>query len=382
MRKLKKDMTGLRYGRLTVLEMLPNYQNKHKVYCRCMCDCGQEVIKRADHIEKAQCASCGCVPSHPQIVPAARKDYVGQKFGHLTVVEMLYGYGSSRESYCRCICDCGNERIISSYKLRTRKTPPSCGCMDKYYREKQADNARKDYTGLRFGRLVVDHMKYTRNQTTYAHCICDCGNEVDVRATELTRKDGKATQSCGCLQSERTSEANHIDFTNKVFQNGVKVLRPHHQTDRGVWEWVCQCPICGKEFNAIPARISCNHVTSCGCEKISSGERIVANILSNMEIEFETEYTFSECKDVRALPFDFYIPKYNTVIEYNGRQHYCPIEYFGGEEQFVKQTLHDSLKRDYCTKNNIIYIEIPYYYSYDEITETLQTSFIRRDCNG
>ena len=38
---------------------------------------------------------------------------------------------------------------------------------------------------------------------------------------------------------------------------------------------------------------------------------------------------------------DLYIPKYNILIEYNGEQHYRPIDYFGGEKQFEIQQEHD-----------------------------------------
>ena len=65
----------------------------------------------------------------------------------------------------------------------------------------------------------------------------------------------------------------------------------------------------------------------------------------------------------RKLLFDFYF-KYNGddyIIEYDGKQHFVPIKFFGGEEKFKKQKLHDEMKNDFCKKNNINILSIPYY---------------------
>ena len=58
-----------------------------------------------------------------------------------------------------------------------------------------------------------------------------------------------------------------------------------------------------------------------------------------------------------ALSFDFYVPQYNTCIEYQGVQHYKPVERFGGEEQFAIQQEHDELKRKYAKNNNFDLLE-------------------------
>ena len=64
--------------------------------------------------------------------------------------------------------------------------------------------------------------------------------------------------------------------------------------------------------------------------------------------------------DIKQLRFDFYIPKNNICIEYQGKQHYEPIEYFGGSEKFNYQLIRDKIKNDYCLKNNIHLIIIKY----------------------
>ena len=61
------------------------------------------------------------------------------------------------------------------------------------------------------------------------------------------------------------------------------------------------------------------------------------------------------------MQFDFYIPNLNLCIEYDGKQHFEPINYFGGIDSFNKQIIKDSIKNDFCHKNNIKLMRIPYY---------------------
>ena len=57
---------------------------------------------------------------------------------------------------------------------------------------------------------------------------------------------------------------------------------------------------------------------------------------------------------------DFYLTDLNIAIEYNGIQHYIPVEYFGGKLKFERQLQRDNYIRNYCKNNNIKLIEIKY----------------------
>lgn len=106
-----------------------------------------------------------------------------------------------------------------------------------------------------------------------------------------------------------------------------------------------------------------DHLMGCGCPKCSSskGEIIISNILSKYGLKYEREYTFTDCKDVRVLPFDFFIHSHNLLIEYDGRQHFEPIEYFGGVEQFKDQIRRDNIKTEFAKAHNIQLLRIGYY---------------------
>ena len=70
------------------------------------------------------------------------------------------------------------------------------------------------------------------------------------------------------------------------------------------------------------------------------------------------------------LSYDFYIPNYNYLFEFQGRQHEEPIDFFGGEEQFKIQQEHDRRKREYAKEHNINLLEI-WYYDIDNIEDIL-----------
>lgn len=102
----------------------------------------------------------------------------------------------------------------------------------------------------------------------------------------------------------------------------------------------------------------------------SKGVRKIENFLLLNNIEYIKEYRFDNCKFKHTLPFDFYLPKYNICIEFDGNQHYEIIEYFGGFEGFVSTKIRDTIKNIYCQQNNIKLIRIPYW-DFDNIEEIL-----------
>ena len=99
-----------------------------------------------------------------------------------------------------------------------------------------------------------------------------------------------------------------------------------------------------------------------GCPKckLSTGETKIKNILDDHNVNYIMEYVFPNCKYKAALPFDFYIESLNTCIEFNGRQHYIPIDYFGGTPMLAEQIIRDKIKIEYCRKNKIKLLIIKY----------------------
>lgn len=77
-------------------------------------------------------------------------------------------------------------------------------------------------------------------------------------------------------------------------------------------------------------------------------------------IEYLKEFRFDDCRNKNTLPFDFFLPILNICIEFNGVQHYKDIEYFTRNSSLIDTKLRDSIKANYCEKNNIELLVIKY----------------------
>lgn len=111
-----------------------------------------------------------------------------------------------------------------------------------------------------------------------------------------------------------------------------------------------------------------NALNGCGCPQCSEsfGERKIRQWLSKHNIDYVYQCKFEDCRDILSLPFDFYLPKLNICIEYDGKQHYEPIKWFGGQKSLEYTQRHDNIKNEYCKNNNIKLLRIPYYANIEE----------------
>ena len=117
-----------------------------------------------------------------------------------------------------------------------------------------------------------------------------------------------------------------------------------------------------------------------GCPKCaySKGEKHISNYLNDKNIEYEPQYIFSDCKNIYHLPFDFYLPKQNICIEYDGEYHFMPIRISKSvskeqaEENLKMVQMRDGIKTDYCKNNKISLIRIPYT-EFENIEQILDT---------
>jgi len=118
--------------------------------------------------------------------------------------------------------------------------------------------------------------------------------------------------------------------------------------------------ICKK--HGIFEQMPLSHLRGNGCSncKNSKGENEIYNYLKNKKIVFETQKFFDGCRNVNPLFFDFYLPKYNICIEYDGIQHFKPVEKFGGIKYLKENKIRDKIKNNYCKNNNINLIRIKY----------------------
>lgn len=283
-------------------------------------------------------------------------DLVGQVFGRLTVLSRDPNPPKTKpqRSFWICQCECGNIKSYNQKYLKNGDTR-SCGCA------KQGCHI-KDLTGKVFGRLTVLSLDKERMKdnphTAYWLCQCECGNITSVEASSLTRKN-KPTRSCGCYMIEVNRESRVVDLTGKKIGKLTVLERDDNDSRPGV-HWKCRCE-CGniKTYSSDCLLKKDRPVQSCGCVK-SYGELAIRKILLENNIEFETEKTFP---DLGKLRYDFYLPKQNRLIEFDGEQHYRDYNDNSswGRVSLAERQARDKFKNKYALDNQIQIIRIPYW---------------------
>jgi len=186
-----KDITGNKYGNLTVLRYSRTYKYKSRWICKC--ECGNEVEVLGGNLKSGHTKSCGCLIKKLHL---SRKDIVGNKYGMLTVIS--YSRTNKKTAMWICACDCGNQTEVSGGHLKSGDTK-SCGCL------KSTKSYREDFTNKKFGFLTAISFSVFRKGHTYWNCVCDCGNHKIVDAGNL--KSGHTT-SCGCYKKTKGTTHN------------------------------------------------------------------------------------------------------------------------------------------------------------------------------
>ena len=358
-----ESLTGKKIGRLTIGE---EFKKNGKIFYHCFCDCGNEKDVYRQGLIDGSTTSCGCY-ARENTSSIFSKDYTNRRFGHLQTLKRLPRYKNGK-TYYECICNCGNKRIVCGSDLTMGKVTMCKNCAKEY----RLSQRRKDYTGKKFGKLIIIEMIYEENQRTKALCKCDCGNE---KIIDMQNILSGHTQSCGCYEKESRYDRNHsIDIAGNKYGMLVAIKQTENRAANGGVIWECLCD-CGNKTYVAYTNLIKGHTLSCGCRKNSKWEDFIDSYLKSLHIEFEREKRFVDCKNAQdsdMLPFDFYIKSHNVIIEYDGMHHFEPIPYWGGDEKFQITQRNDNIKNNYCKSHNITLLRLPYTLKENEIVDKIQ----------
>lgn len=201
------------------------------------------------------------------------------------------------------------------------------------------------------------------NQKVYI--ICSSHGVISMRASDH------------CLGKHNCPRCSHnIKLTNELFiERSTKIHGNKYDyslVDIGSKNNKERVKIFCKSHGVFEQSINC-HLRNRNCPrcKTSKGENLIENTLIENNISYERQKKFDDLIDKSKLLFDFYIPSFNLLIEYDGKQHFVPVKRFGGDVGFINTKRRDSLKDTYCILNNIKLIRIPYTLIDDEIEKII-----------
>ena len=391
--KIKSDLTGQRFGMLTVLH--ESEQQKDRWICQC--DCGNTKEYSDSYLRSGQVQSCGCDRK------TRKQNLAGQRFGMLTV---LHESEQQKDRWI-CQCDCGNTKEYGESYLRYGKVQ-SCGCtrkrqkkgesaifsnginyvasksayrasiyyQGKFYQLRQSKNIddciairseaetaikngnflewyenqrhtfrhKLDLTGQRFGMLTV--LKKSEEKTGCWICRCECGNEKVVYGTSLRNN---TAYSCGCVR--RPSKKNSIDLTGQQFGK-LTVIRRSDHSDRHGLLWLCRCD-CGNEKEISGCLLRAGKIKSCGCLRKNKGKidltgQRFGKLTVLHEVEERKGYWMCQCdcgniKEIKGINLRYGHTKTCGCLTGKGKYDRNPIKskyriYYPDEAKPIKET--------------------------------------------
>lgn len=237
----------------------------------------------------------------------------------------LHGYGCSR---------CKSEALRATFVHKKA---------DFIKRAKSVHGARYTYPGGYVGSHIPIRIR------------CRIHGEFEqVPATHLS---GRGCPECGRQKIREMKSSNHAEFVQKARAvHGGKYRYPDPYK-RAILHMDVECPKHGL-FRVTPN----NHLRGHACPVCSEsiGERTIARALEKLSLPYIREKKFADCRDKRPLRFDFWLPKKNTLIEFDGRQHHEPYALFGGLKMFKITKRRDRIKSAYARQKGIRLIRIKY----------------------
>lgn len=180
----------------------------------------------------------------------------------------------------------------------------------------------------------------------------DCGSVIYKKEARSVLR-GHGCQRCSWNRKFLT----HDEFVEKLSAINKNII-PVDKYIRNTEKIKLQCKLCGKTFS-MRASAALNREGCPWCNR-SKGENKIKEFFDEYGIEYIPQFSFPECKYKKALKFDFYLPHQNMCIEFDGKQHYKSIKYFGGDEALQTSQKRDKIKETFCRQNNIKLLRIRY----------------------
>lgn len=250
---------------------------------------------------------------------------------------------------------CGHEWSLTPHNFLRGNRCPNCA-------NKSRSNKLKDTNEeflIKFKNLVKDEydvLSTYNGQREYIEIVHNiCNHKYKVYPQNFIRGD-RCPKCAGNLSKSTEQVKKELDnLTDGEYSLESEYINYHTKV-------TIKHNVCGNTYEVKPSNFFHNG-RRCPICKESKGEKEVSKVLKSINLKFERQYTFDDCKNKRKLPFDFAVfdnDKLLFLIEYQGVQHYKKNEFFG-KNNFERTRNNDLIKFNYCKDNAIKLILIPYW---------------------
>lgn len=222
--------------------------------------------------------------------------------------------------------------------------------------------------------IVVD--KYINNRTKIWFFHLPCGHYKHAQPNHVLKN--QACKECGMRNWADTRIKSHDEFVEdlyNVFGDEYTVLSYYTYSKAPI---KIKHNLCGHIWTTTPNPLLKDHGCPYCANRKSKGEKFIEDYLTNLNIRFETQKKYEGLVGLGngLLSYDFYLPNYNLLLEYQGEFHDGTANQ-QTEIGFKKQQYHDMLKRNYAKNNNIELLEI-WYWEFDNIKNILESRLLKQ----
>jgi very-short-patch-repair endonuclease len=251
-------------------------------------------------------------------------------------------------SACHCV-----------YKMNWKEYYNGSRCNICFINRKKNPPNKKKYEDVK--KYIEDHGDILIS-TEYISCFTkleiECGTCKNIFMMHFRAYKG---QNHRCKLCGNKKMGNRIGLSQEhveeyIKNNGDELISKYHNC---VTKLQIICGICKSIYNMSFTNYYSRNCR-CPCIKKPKGEKLIEDYLKNRNIEFEIQKILPDCKYIKTLYFDFYLPDYNLLIEFDGMQHMKPIKHFGGNKTFENIQKRDTIKNVYCIKNKYYLLRIPH----------------------
>lgn len=262
--------------------------------------------------------------------------------------EIIEYNGTSKEGKYYCGYCKQEYHLLKMGKLLSENRKHICAhCFSSKYAEQVLDyfNLDKTLSFIQFG------YKQNLHKPTAIYSCNSCGEQTEKPYIEFLKYPT-------CIHCKENAKRRNTNTINALLPEGFKLMEEYS----GQYEKTLVRHECGLIFKIRPKDLINGHSYCPKCsKKASKGERKIMEFLSENKIEYIKEKMFDWSENKR---YDFFLPKYNLLIEYNGIQHYKEINNFF--LSLEEQQKIDSLKQQLAIERGFDYLIISYL-QFDEI---------------
>lgn len=362
-----------------IRNLKPNYtivgqyiNSKTKIKCKCDI-CGNEWYAIPNNLLKGQgCIICSNKRSGDKRRKSNEQFLLELSCVTNTIIPLEPYKGALEKIWVQC-SECGNKWHVEPHSLLQGKGCNVCSSIRGGIKQRKPHDQFVSELYEKYPNLVVNSRYTTMHHNINFTCL-DCHNTFDRIAADIFYNGGCPICNVNNLPQRQPKSIDQ--FLDDLYRINRDVIYLDGYTKASEKLHV-KCKICGHDWWVVGTSLTSGF--GCPICNMSHGERKIKDYLNNGAYTYISQKTFEELVGVGGgnLSYDFYLPEYNLLIEYQGEYHDGTAK-MQTEIAFLKQKEHDKRKRQYADKHNIQLLEI-WYYEYNNIEIILNNYFTQQN---